>query len=305
MTCLIQRVHKLLLPRFEFSLKIAQAGSVSVRHKGKTHFIEVPKPGEGKSYRRIVNFPEKYTVEPLTVRNLGGRDPVTGRKVCEGIGGGIKHKYHWVKFNRDGPEEGPPQEEKVIRVLKCGCRTANVALVAVKDEMKYILATENMKAGDIIRTSKYIPRNAVRPNEGDAYPVGALPAGTIVHNVQITPNKEFTSIHAAGCCGLVKNTIGSKVIVQYPNKHEVALDPRCMATVGRLSNVKHSSIPIGSANKLRELGYRSRSGLWHRKTGYHGRKIRPLPPVKHIMELPPPKEYIRFTSDKIPLKQKS
>lgn len=37
-----------------------------------------PKPGFGKSYRRIVHYPEEYTVKPLEVTNLAGRDPETG-----------------------------------------------------------------------------------------------------------------------------------------------------------------------------------------------------------------------------------
>lgn len=40
-----------------------------------------------------------------------------GRVVAKGIGGGIKHKYHWIDWVRNGPVEGPPQEEKVIQVL--------------------------------------------------------------------------------------------------------------------------------------------------------------------------------------------
>lgn len=98
-----------------------------------------------------------YTVKPLNTTNLGGRDPVTGRMVVKGIGGGIKHKYHWIKFERDGPAEGPPQIEKVLEVLKDGNRTADVALVAVGDQLKYILASENMKQGDLIKTSRFIP----------------------------------------------------------------------------------------------------------------------------------------------------
>lgn len=41
--------------------------------------IVKPKPGFGKSYRRIVHFPEQYTVKPLEVTNLAGRDPVSGK----------------------------------------------------------------------------------------------------------------------------------------------------------------------------------------------------------------------------------
>lgn len=128
----------------------------------RTYFageIEKPKPGvKGKSYRRIVHYPEKYTVKPLDVTNLAGRDPVTGRVVAKGIGGGIKHKYHWIDWIRKGPKEGPPQVERVIKVIKDGCRTAHIALVAYEDKLKYILATENMKAGDLLKTSSFIPR---------------------------------------------------------------------------------------------------------------------------------------------------
>lgn len=131
-------------------------GSVPVRSIYK--FVKVPKPGDGKAFRRIVHYPDEYTVRPLEVTNLAGRDPETGRMVAKGIGGGIKHKFHWIKWVRDGPLEGAPQVEKVVDVLFDGCRTAKVALVAVGDEMKYILATENMKAGDLIRTSRHIPR---------------------------------------------------------------------------------------------------------------------------------------------------
>lgn len=131
----------------------------SVRNVYFTGDIEKPKPGVGgKSYRRVVHYPEKYTVKPLDTTHLAGRDPVTGRLVAKGIGGGIKHKYHWIDWKRVGPKEGPPQVERVIKIIKDGCRTALVALVAHEDKLKYILATENMKAGDLIRTSCHIPR---------------------------------------------------------------------------------------------------------------------------------------------------
>lgn len=52
-----------------------------------------------------------------------------------------------------------------------------------------------------------------------------------------------------------------------------------------MSNIDHNKIHIGSAQRNRELGNRPRSGLWHRKEGKHGRKIRKLPPMSII---PPP-----------------
>ncbi|XP_045501335.1 39S ribosomal protein L2, mitochondrial [Colias croceus] len=244
--------------------------------------IVKPKPGFGKSYRRIVHFPEEYTVKPLDVTNLAGRDPESGRVVAKGIGGGIKHKYHWINWIRDGPTEGPPQEEKVIQILDDGCRTAHVALVAVGDKIKYILATENMKAGDIIKTSRHLPRIPVRANEGDAYVLGALPAGTLVHCIEKEPGQGGLYVHAAGTYGTILRKQNDRIIVQMPSKRLFSFDQHCMAVVGRLSNITHGSTPIGSPQRNRWLGNRPRSGLWKRKDGRHGRKIKPPKPVKEI-----------------------
>jgi large subunit ribosomal protein L2 len=197
---------------------------------------------------------------------------------------------------RDGPAEGPPQIEKVIEIIKCGCRTSDVALVAVGDKMKYILATENMKAGDLLKTSRFIPRIPVRPNEGDAYPLGALPVGTQIHCLEKFPGQRAHLIHAAGTFGTILRKFGDSVVVQLPTKKEYAFDKTCMATVGRVSNVEHSRTPIGSAQKNRELGNRPRSGWWQRKTGRHGRKIKKLPPMRAIQPpKPKPTEPIVFT----------
>lgn len=52
--------------------------------------------------------------------------------------------------------------------------------------------------------------------------------------------------------------------------------------LGQISNANHYKEHIGSPNRNRELGNRPRSGLWQRKTGRFGRKIRPPPPLKII-----------------------
>nr|XP_012145793.1 PREDICTED: 39S ribosomal protein L2, mitochondrial [Megachile rotundata] len=250
------------------------------------NLVKLPEPGKnGKSFRRIVHFKDEYTVEPLKVTNLGGRDPVTGRIVVKGIGGGIKHKYHWIKWVREGPSDlnEPPREHKVLEIFKDGCRTSFVALIGSGKDLHYILATENMKVGDIIRTHWGIPVNPIRPNEGDCYPLKAMPLGTVVNCVEKYPGLGGFLIHAAGTCGIIKKYDGDdRVVVKMPSKREFSLHESCMATVGRLSNVKHGSTPIGSAQKNRELGNRPRSGLWHRKDGRHGRKIKPPKPVQRI-----------------------
>ena len=112
--------------------------------------------------------------------------------------------------------------------------------------------------------------------------MGALPVGTIICCVEKYPGEGGSIAVSAGSRATISRKLADRVIVQLPSKHELSLKQECMATVGQVSNIEHSSIPIGSAQRLRWLGYRPRSGLWTRKDGRYGRKIRPLPPVKVI-----------------------
>nr|CAG4651296.1 EOG090X0COM [Simocephalus serrulatus]SVE94478.1 EOG090X0COM [Simocephalus serrulatus] len=230
----------------------------------------------------MVKFPEQYTIKKLRLEKLAGRDPLTGKRVVGGLGGGHKKKYRWVDNCRHGPKEGPPLVEKILQIQYDPCRSARIALIAGGDKARYIIATTSMKVGDLISTSGHIPRIAIRPKEGDAHPLGALPVGTEICCVEKYVGEGSSIAVVAGSRAFLVRKVGDRCIVQMPSKQELSLKQECMATVGRVSNEEHSSHHIGSAQRLRWLGFRPRSGLWHRKDGRHGRKIRPLPPLKVI-----------------------
>ncbi|XP_019737480.1 large ribosomal subunit protein uL2m [Hippocampus comes] len=231
---------------------------------------------------------EKYTIRPIGMKKTGGRDH-TGKIRTHGIGGGHKQKYRWIDFQRlryDKHGEGEPFDEKVIQVRYDPCRSADIALVAGGNRKRWIIATENMQAGNIIKTSPVIGRMAVSANEGDAYPLGALPVGTLVNNLEIQPGKGSEYIRAAGTSGLLLRKVNGTAIVQLPSKQQVQVLETCMVTVGRVSNVDHNKRIIGKAGRNRWLGIRPSSGLWQRKGGWAGRKIKPLPPMKSYVNLP-------------------
>ena len=79
---------------------------------------------------------------------------------------------------------------------------------------------------------------------------------------------------------------------------EFAIDERCMATVGIGSNPEHHLINRLVAQRSRWLGKRPRSGLWHRKDGYCGRKTHFPKPLKTIYadERSQPEERISLQS---------
>lgn len=229
-----------------------------------------------------------YTTAPLKKRKSGGRDH-TGRIRVHGIGGGHKQRYRMIDFLRFRPEQETkpgPFEEKVIIVRYDPCRSADIALVAGGNRKRWIVATENMKAGDIILNSDRIGRMAVAPREGDAHPLGALPVGTLVNSVESEPGRGAQYIRAAGTCGVLLRKVNGTAIIQLPSKRQMQVLETCIATVGRVSNVDHNKRVIGKAGRNRWLGKRPNSGRWQRKGGWAGRKIRPLPPMKSYVKLP-------------------
>ncbi|KAM5262437.1 large ribosomal subunit protein uL2m [Ctenodactylus gundi] len=230
----------------------------------------------------------KYTVRPVKMRKSGGRDH-TGRIRVHGIGGGHKQCYRMIDFLRFRPQDETKQapfEEKVVRVRYDPCRSADIALVAGGSRKRWIIATENMQAGDIILNSNHIGRMAVSAREGDAHPLGALPVGTLINNVESEPGRGAQYIRAAGTCGVLLRKVNGTAIIQLPSKRQMQVLDTCVATVGRVSNVDHNKRVIGKAGRNRWLGKRPNSGLWHRKGGWAGRKIRPLPPMKSYVKMP-------------------
>uniref|UniRef100_A0A0N4U580 Ribosomal_L2_C domain-containing protein n=1 Tax=Dracunculus medinensis TaxID=318479 RepID=A0A0N4U580_DRAME len=250
----------------------------------------------------------QYTHKPLVIRRLGGRDPVTGRKVNQHIGGGVKFDYFIIDYHRRGPiEENQTYDERVIEVRRDPNRSSHIALVAGSRGKRWILATENMKAGQIISTSGFIPNNPVIGIEGNAYPLGALAIGTKVNSVEryIVENPTYPGddsevlVCLAGSCAEVVRRQGDYVVIRMSYGREFAIHKECMATVGRLSHADVWSKQFGSAQMHRRFGYKMSSGLFHKKDGYCGRKVRRPPPVTTLDEPPPsPKPLYSFTLTK-------
>jgi len=247
-----------------------------------------------------------YTTECLPWNYTKGLDPVTRHRSNFKVGEGVRRFYRMVDYTRNVPAgENSPFVERVLDIIDDETRNPYIALVANGNFKRYILASENMKVGDLVKTYNEIPKNPVQAFEGDAYPIGALAVGTVFHNLEKHPGKGGYYAIQAGGYGTVIKKEGDRVIVSmYKKKRtyaivhnkEISVDERCMATVGRVSNVNYHLIPIGSATMLRKLGYRPRSGLWQLKDGRYGRRIHPPPPLFTVEDPRPP--YIPIYKEK-------
>uniref|UniRef100_A0A8C4NCJ9 Mitochondrial ribosomal protein L2 n=1 Tax=Eptatretus burgeri TaxID=7764 RepID=A0A8C4NCJ9_EPTBU len=239
-------------------------------------------------YKIIWKLRTKYTIQAKGRNKTGGRDR-RGKAWLHRIGGGHKQRYRMVDFKRERVAENAANEpfaEKVLLVRYDPLRSGHIAMVAGGNQKRWIVATENMQPGQIINTSQKISRINVEAMEGNAHPVGALTMGTLIHNLELTPGKGATLIRAAGTCGLIVRNMKTSVIVQLPSKQQIKVDAKCMATVGRVSNIHHNQRKLGKAGRSRWLGRRPSSGLWQRKGGWAGRKIHPPKPLKDYTQFP-------------------
>jgi len=236
------------------------------------------------NYRHIIKYPEdgKYTIKKLDVQKLGGRHPLTGRKVIEGVGGGSKQKARWIDLHRlpaDWPKDGAVLEERVIMLKYDPMRKAQIMMTGYGNNLRWQIATDKVKPGDIIKTDATIPVNPIRAREGDSHPLGALPLGSTVCLVEAWPGEgSHFAVNAEENCKILRK-VDDRVVVKCWDWYEFAIPQEAMCTVGTVSIHPLKALPISSPNRMRWLGIRMRSGLWKRKDGRKGRKIKKPPPT--------------------------
>ena len=167
----------------------------------------------------------------------GGRNN-TGRTVVRFRGGGHKQTYRIVDFKRTKVD----MPAKVERLEYDPNRTAFIALLKYEDgTLSYILAPQRLAVGDTVIAGNYVD---VKP--GNVMPLGNMPIGTIIHNVELKIGKGGQLARSAGTYAQLKLNSG-----------EVRLVPaECLATVGAVSNPDNQNTVAGKAGRTRWLGRR-------------------------------------------------
>ena len=194
--------------------------------------------------------PFKALTKGLT--KSGGRNN-RGRITVFHRGGGHKRKYRMVDFQR--LVRGVTGT--VRRIEYDPNRTTRVALVdfenASENKPAYVLATDGMSAGDVVRAGD--EDVDIRP--GNAMPLGSMPAGTLIHNIELLPGQGGRLVRAAGATAtLVKKGEDGYATVKLPSGEQRLVLLKCYATVGVLSNKAHQNRVLGKAGAKRWLGIR-------------------------------------------------
>jgi large subunit ribosomal protein L2 len=187
--------------------------------------------------------PERGLVIPL--KKGGGRNNL-GRITMRWIGGGHKRLYRIVDFKRD--KRNVPA--KVSALEYDPNRSANIALLSYADgEKRYILAPLELKVGDRVMAGEGAD---IRP--GNALPLGSIPVGAYIHNIELRPGKGGQIVRSAGGYAQLMAKEGDYATVKLPSNEVRLVRLGCYATIGQLGCVDHENISIGKAGRTRWLG---------------------------------------------------
>jgi len=189
--------------------------------------------------------PEKSLLKPLKKKaGRNNRGVVTVRH----RGGGAKRRLRVIDFKRD--KIGVPG--RVATIEYDPNRTARIALIHYVDgEKRYIIAPVGLTVGDIIKTGKDAE---IKP--GNALPLGVIPDGTVVHNIELQPGKGGQIVRSAGLTAQVLGKEGEYALVRLPSGEVRRFMTSCLATVGQVGNVESRGVRLGKAGRVRLMGRR-------------------------------------------------
>ena len=189
--------------------------------------------------------PEKSLIVPA--KKKGGRNS-QGRVTVRHRGGGVKRMLRVIDFKRD--KVAVPG--KVAAIEYDPNRSARIALIHYADgEKRYILWPVGLKVGDTVMAGA---EAEIRP--GNALPLKSIPAGTPVHNVELSLKRGGQLVRSAGASAQVMAKEEGYVLVRLPSGELRKILADCTATIGQVGNVEHSQIKLGRAGRSRLMGRR-------------------------------------------------
>jgi large subunit ribosomal protein L2 len=206
----------------------------------------------GTRDRSVSDFAEITKTTPeksltVSVHRKKGRNN-RGVITCRHRGGGHKKLYRIVDFKRDKRNV----DGKVVAVEYDPFRNARIALIQYVDgEKRYILHPVGLKVGTIIRAGENAPFET-----GNALPLKAIPLGTVVHNIELQPNKGGQIARAAGASAQVAAKEGDYVTLKLPSTEVRMVHRECYATIGQVGNTEHRNLTMGKAGRTRHKGRR-------------------------------------------------
>jgi len=204
---------------------------------GRRH-AELPEFGELSAVA-----PEKSLLRPMP--KTGGRNS-QGRITSRFRGGGHKRQYRMVDFARD--KDGVPA--RVVTREYDPNRSAWITLLHYADgEKRYMLAPLALEIGAVVEAG-----DDAEVRVGNAMPLGRIPLGSVIHNLEFSPKSGGKIARSAGTSAKLIGKEGKRAHVRLPSGEVRIFSTDCRATMGEVSNPDHKNVKHGKAGRVRHLG---------------------------------------------------
>jgi large subunit ribosomal protein L2 len=207
-------------------------------------------PGTRNAVRPSFEEITRTRPEPSLVSALAkhaGRNN-KGQITTRSRGGGPRRMYRQIDFKRR--KEGVPG--RVVSIEYDPNRTTRIALIYYADgEKSYILAPMGLSVDDWIQAG---PEAEIKP--GNSLQLKNIPTGTVVHNVELTPDRGGQMVRSAGSSAQVLSREGEHVLIRLPSGEMRRILLNCRASIGQLSNPDHKNESLGKAGRSRYIGRR-------------------------------------------------
>ncbi|MBI4029055.1 MAG: 50S ribosomal protein L2 [Candidatus Blackburnbacteria bacterium] len=157
-------------------------------------------------------------------------------------------------------------------------RNAKLALVLYPDgDRRYVIASQGLGVGDKIMSGETAP---IKP--GNSLPLGRIPVGTLVYNLEIIPGKGGQMVRSGQSSAIIQGRELSVVLVKLPSGELRRFDTASYATIGQVSGESRGS--LRKAGVSRHMGIRptvrgvAMAPRAHPHGGGEGRSPEGMPP---------------------------
>jgi len=191
-------------------------------------------------------------VKSLTVgsHSTGGRNNL-GRITSRHKGAGHKQKYRQIDFYRKKDD----MKAKIERIEYDPNRSGYLALIKYEDNVRnYIIAPDKISIGDEIVSGR---NKGIKI--GNCMPLMDIPAGTDIHNIELSPNSGGKIARSAGSSAQISGSDDNYCIIKLGSGEVRKIINTARATIGTVSNADHQNIKIGKAGRNRWKGIRPQS----------------------------------------------
>ena len=182
--------------------------------------------------------------------STGGRNNL-GRITSRHRGAGHKQKYRQIDFYRKKDNV----EAKIERIEYDPNRSSYVALIKYSDnQMSYIIAPNGINKGD-----KIVSGRNKEIKIGNCMPLSDIPAGTDIHNIELSANGGGKLARSAGSSAQISGIDDNYCVIKLASGEIRKIISTARATIGSVSNSDHQNIKIGKAGRNRWKGVRPQS----------------------------------------------